>query len=203
MFYRHKKRIGIKPALALLNEGAKIGRYILKKSEIRLSQEGISLRIKPSVVYVIFSRRKSCEILFRNVALFIKNIGIYKIRVSRKGGGRLIRRISEGGLGERQYLPYALPAVFQEINEFIRASSEGSYTVFRRQGEDWQQYSAPFHIGVPFVPKLCYPYYRTNFSEFQDGFYFFDIKRVRLWRTQKFRILPHSARKRPYRLCSL
>ena len=70
---------------------------------------------------------------FGQQAVLDQQVEVDQVRVARRSGKTLVRRISEAGVSKRQHLPVGLMCVGKEINKIVGGFAHGAHTVRRGQ----------------------------------------------------------------------
>ena len=158
VLHRHEKGVVLQPP----------GLFFLKSQEFRILSDiaalvGFAQKGHPAFVHfgVVHADRILPEI--RPVAFSLCQHSLLdqilqtdKIRIPRKGGKRLVWRISVTGGTQRQNLPVALSRRFQGVHKLIRASGKTSDSIFRRQAAHREQHAALSPVSHIVSPSVLY-----------------------------------------------
>ena len=117
----HKQGIVFHPKSIILKEQLHIRRRICFTSFICFPQQN-----KPCIKYFVIihitgmaAPNRCLTLFFGQVPILYQFFQINKIGISRKGGKRLIGRVSISGRAKGQNLPIALTGFFQKIHKFV------------------------------------------------------------------------------------
>ena len=151
-FQRHEQSVVVQPPAVVPDEVLIVRVCADAAALVGLAQQGKAVLVELVKVHLggVVAEAHAVAFLPGQHALLHQRIQTDEIRVSRKGGIRLIRRIvgaAIAGSPQRQNLPVALTGLLQPIHEIIGRLVKTADAVFGRQAGNGQQYTCvSFHF---------------------------------------------------------
>ncbi len=121
LLHRHEEGIVLQPVRVLLHEAEEVRVLGDVAALIGQVQQREALLVDLAVVYPrgVAAEITGIAFLLRQQPFLNQSLQVDEIRVPRKGGKGLIRRVPIAGGGQGQNLPVALPRLLQPVNEII------------------------------------------------------------------------------------
>lgn len=151
-FQRHEQGVVVQPPAVVPDEVLIVRVCAYAAALIGLAQQGKAVLVELVKVHLggVVAEAHAVAFLPGQHPLLHQRVQTDEIRVSRKGGIRLIRRIvgaAIAGSPQRQNLPVALTGLLQPVHEIIGRLVKTADAVFGRQAGNGQQYTCvSFHF---------------------------------------------------------
>ena len=132
---RHKQRIFMYPAFVLLNECVNRRAVALKAAPFGRLQHAETIKVYLLVIHAprVIAPVHAFNLAALKQAVLNKHIKVNKIRIARRGGKALVRRIAVACRPKGQHLPRAPARGLQKIGKPICLAPKRADTVGRRQ----------------------------------------------------------------------
>ena len=144
LFERHEQRIIRQPFGVFLGESRNFFAHFVVHAGIGAAEQrpaGVRELLEVRLV------RRSVKVALLDFSLgqqavLDQQVQVDQIRVARRGGKALIRRVAEAGVAERQHLPVGLVRVGEEIDKVVSGFAHGAHAVRRGQRSDVRKHAA-------------------------------------------------------------